>query len=256
MSPARQVSAPVAAVALGVALLAARGAADAAPRPGALPADATSRFTVRIENVSTPATLTLSTGATAPAPTSPGVWAVHTGANPLFVLGKPDRGVGLERQAEEGNPAALAAAVRTMPGVASVGTFTMPSGESAAGPLLPGKAYEFSFDARPGDRLSLAFMFAQSNDLFYAPGGQGIELFAGDRPVGGDVTSSLLLWDAGTEVNEEPGLGPNQAPRQKAPNSGAAERQPVARVHDRFTYPATGDVIRVSISASTAASTM
>ena len=46
-------------------------------------------FTVRVENVSTAKALRLSTGATAPAPNSPGLWAVHTGANPFFVTADP-----------------------------------------------------------------------------------------------------------------------------------------------------------------------
>ena len=37
-------------------------------------------------------------------------------------------------------------------------------------------------------------------------------------------TSQILLWDAGTEVNEEPGLGPNQAPLQPAPHTGTREQ--------------------------------
>jgi len=37
-------------------------------------------------------------------------------------------------------------------------------------------------------------------------------------------TSQILLWDARTEVNEEPGLGPNQAPLQPAPHTGTREQ--------------------------------
>ena len=37
-----------------------------------------------------------------------------------------------------------------------------------------------------------------------------IALFdASGRPISGDVSSALGLWDAGTEVNEEPGVGPD-----------------------------------------------
>jgi hypothetical protein len=91
-------------------------------------------------------------------------------------------------------------------------------------------------------------MFGQSNDLFYAPGEKGIALFANGRPVSGDVTSQLVLWDAGTEVNEEPGFGPNQAPRQGAPNTGTPEKKAVGPVKDGFTYPKVGDVLRVTIT--------
>ena len=67
----------------------------------------------------------------------------------------------------------------------------------------------------------------------------------------GDVTSRIRLWDAGTEVNEEPGLGPNQAPRQHAPNTGPAENgvvRPISEVKDGFHYPNVAEVIRVTIT--------
>jgi hypothetical protein len=47
-------------------------------------------------------------------------------------------------------------------------------------------------------------MFGQSNDLFYS-NDRPIALFDGaGKPVGGDMTLQLSLWDAGTELNEEP----------------------------------------------------
>ncbi len=204
-------------------------------------------FTVRIENVSTPMTLRLSNGTTAPAPTAPVLWVVHTGDNPVFVSGRPDAGLGLEALAEDGNPAPLAAALSDGAGVRSVGAVNMPVGATEPGPVLPGQAYEFTVKGQPGDRLTVAFMFGQSNDLFYAPA-QSLALF--DRrgqPTGGDVTASLTLWDAGTEVNQEPGLGPDQAPRQSAPNTGTSEQAPVRPVADRYTYPGVAEVVRVTI---------
>ena len=79
--------------------------------------------------------------------------------------------------------------------------------------------------------------------------GSGIELFDGDgMPIDGDVTLSLELWDAGTEVNEEPGIGLNQAPRQSGPDTGADENGAVRMVNDGYTYPAADDVIRITIT--------
>ncbi len=124
-------------------------------------------------------------------------------------------------------------------------------GDKEAGPILPGKAYEFTVKAAPGQRLTLAMMFGQSNDLFYAPGAKAIALYdAKGQPLTQDVTQQLVLWDAGTEVNEEPGLGPNQAPRQAGPNTGPTENAVVRQVKDGFTYPATRDVVRVTIAAA------
>jgi hypothetical protein len=69
--------------------------------------------------------------------------------------------------------------------------------------------------------------------------------------VSGDLTSRLHLWDAGTEVNQEPGFGASQAPRQMAPNTGASEKKPVrlvAETKDGFAYPAVAQTIRVTIT--------
>lgn len=209
-------------------------------------------FTVRVENVSTAQSLKLSNGMTAPAPTAPVLWTITDEGNPLFTAGKKDRGVGLERLAEEGNPGVLADYISTnVKSVLTSGVAAIPVGDKEAGPITPGKAYEFTVSASPGQRLTIAMMFGQSNDLFYAPGDKAIALFdATGRPITADITSQLQLWDAGTEVNEEPGLGPNQAPRQTGPNAGVAEKGVVRLVKDKFKYPATHQVVRVTVKPS------
>lgn len=212
-------------------------------------------FTVRIENVSDGMTLMLSNGETAPAPNSPGVWTVTRLFNPLFKIGHFDLGLGMEQQAEDGDPTMLAASMENRWGVKSSGVFNTPVGDDSPGPALPGKAYEFTIEARPGDHLSFSSMFGQSNDLFYSPGFIGIPLFRwGGAPLEGDVTRFVKLWDAGTEVNQEPGLGMDQAPRQSGPNTGESERMRVRQVRDEYTYPATEDVIRVTITPMSPAS--
>ncbi|MBT4512831.1 MAG: hypothetical protein HOC20_11565, partial [Chloroflexi bacterium] len=135
------------------------------------------------------------------------------------------------------------------------GLFNTPVGDSDPGPLLPGNSYEFSFDAGTGAKLSFATMFVQSNDLFYAPNGLGIELFdANGDPISGNITSQMLLWDVGTEVNEEPGMGDNQAPHQAGPNTGDDENGIVAQitdVSDGYTYPEVSEVISVTVTPVT-----
>jgi len=82
-----------------------------------------------------------------------------------------------------------------------------------------------------------------------APGAEGIELFSADGlPVSGDVTEQLVLRDAGTEVNEVPGAGPNQAPRQPTPNAGPSAEGDIGPVDDEFAYPAPREVLRVMIT--------
>lgn len=228
-------------------LIAAAPASGAAQTTGHDPG---AGFTVRLENVSTSKTLQLSNGKTAPAPTAPVLWIVHTSQHPLFTEGQRDRGRGLESLAEDGDPSKLVTALEGAAGIVAVGAVTVPTGEAEPGPILPGKSYELKFTATPGQRLTLAFMFGQSNDLFYAPASEGIALFdENGKPLSGDLTSKLVLWDAGTEVNQEPGLGPDQAPRQSGPNAGADEHGVIRPVRDRFTYPQTRDVIRVTVTS-------
>lgn len=179
-----------------------------------------------------------------PTPLSPGVYVIHTEAGPLFTVGEVDRGAGLEALAEDGNPAALAEL--DYMGVSQVGVFNTPDGADEPGPAGPGAAYTFSFEAVPGDYLTLATMLVQSNDLFLAPNEGGIALFDADgQPIYGDIY--VALWDAGTEVNEAPGEGPNQAPRQSGPDTGEDENGAVRLVDDGFAYPATYNIVRITV---------
>ena len=237
----------VRAVSLSVVTLAFAQVAMAQDAPNA------TKFTVKVENISKGEALKLSTGKTAPFVAAPTFWALHTSAgNPIFTGGQPESGNGLEQLAETGNPEGLVKYVSSVSGVSAVGANARPVGATGDGPLTPGQAYEFELSASPGQSLSLAWMFGQSNDLFYS-NERPIVLFVGGKPVSGDMTAQVSLWDAGTEVNEEPGLGPNQAPRQKSPDAGTAEQQSIAHVRDPYTYPRTGQVLRLTITPSESA---
>jgi hypothetical protein len=207
------------------------------------------RFTLKVENISKGEALKLSNGGSAPFVSAPVLWVISTsGANPIFAGGKPDAGRGLEQLAETGNPAILAKSLGGSTNIVGVGAYASPTGAMADGPLTPGQQYEFEISARPGEKLSLAWMFGQSNDLFYS-NDRPIELFTADgKPAAGDMTAQLSLWDAGTEMNEEPGLGPNQGPRQKSPDAGITEREGIAHVRDKYSYPNIADVLRVTVT--------
>jgi len=190
-------------------------------------------FSVLIESVSTDKTLVLPDGTTSRAPISPGLYLVSPDKWLLFHTGDAASRTPLERLAEDGNPDPLIQAMNRR-------------GKHAVG-FVHDQA--FTVTAKPGDRLHFAVMFAQSNDLFIGPRASGIELFDREgRPFSGDATSTLVLWDAGTEVNQPPGAGPDQAPRQAAPNMGPDENGVIHVVSDGFRYPAIADVIRVTIT--------
>ncbi len=182
-------------------------------------------------------------------PIAPGAFAVHNVDSVLFGSGVAVLENGLESLAEDGSPAALGSALESVHGVSASGVFTNPVGSDSAAPAFPGDSYSFEIEAVAGDRLSLASMLVQSNDLFYAPSGTGIELFdESGSPISGDVTSQFLLWDAGTEVNQIPGVGADQAPRQSGPNTGESEMGVVMQVDDGNMYPDVDLIIRVTIT--------
>ena len=193
-------------------------------------------FTVTIRNVATDKTLKLPDGGTSGAPIAPGVFVVSSAPHVLFTPGMqaPEA---LERLAEDGNFQPMLDKVTAIKGL------------TASGMFLPGQP--FMFTASPGDKLQFATMFVQSNDLFFAPRNGGIALFdAGGRAMHGKVTSQVALFDAGTEVNQAPGAGPDQAPRQAKPNTGMAEQVAIAHAadrHDGFAYPPIEAVIDVEI---------
>ncbi len=184
---------------------------------------------------------------------SPGVFVVHNAdqAAPIFKTGEKDRGQGLEAQAEDGNPTTLGESLSKL-GFKQTGIFNTPVGADKPGALKPGQAFEFSFTAAPGDYLSYAQMFGQTNDLFFGTDENGIALFsAKGTPIAGTFTGAIHIWDAGTEVNQEPFVGADQAPRQAAPNTGAAENgvvQPIYAVEDGFTYPSVESSLKLTIT--------
>jgi hypothetical protein len=205
-------------------------------------------FKVRIENISGPEGQTASDGTRWPFALSPGFYVVDGKGVGLFKEGER-ASAGLEVQAEDGNPEGLVEGLEAMRHDAALhGVFNTPAGAGAPGPIGPGAAYEFTFSAAPKMKLTLVTMFGQSNDYFYATE-EPVGLFDGSGdPVSGDITSRFVLYDAGTEVNQEAGVGSDQAPRQKAPNTGAAENGVVRRAKGDAFYAKTGQLFRVTIT--------
>jgi len=208
------------------------------------------KFTVRVENISNLEGMTASNGQKFPFALSPGMFVLSDKNAALFTEGKPARKNGLEMQAEDGDPSGLVASLVAMHHSSNLhGVFNAPVGAMTAGPIRPGDSYEFTVTAAPGMKFFMTQMFGQSNDWFYAPGANGIALFdAKGMPVSGDVTDQFYLWDAGTEKDEEIGIGPNQGPRQKGPNTGEDEHGVVHRVKDERWTGKNKEFFRVTIT--------
>jgi hypothetical protein len=241
--------------------------------------DGGTQFTLTINNVSN--------GGSLESPLAPGAWAIHgMDQSPLFTEGAA-ASEAIERMAEDGDNAMLDENLSAMSGLVSpfapgayyVGTsnglfssgtessgplealaedgdpsgftnvFNTPVGGSGAAPIFPGESYSFSFSAEDGDKLSFATMLVQSNDWFIAA--NGMNLYSGGNAVTGDVTSSLKLYDAGTEVDEYAGAGANQAPRQSGADTGADESgNAMEEVEASSNVPSISNMIKVTISAN------
>jgi hypothetical protein len=224
------------------------GAALSLPSVASANGGTMTKFTVRVENITQPDAFTASNGVKWSLAFSPGTAVVHIGNAPIFSEGKKDRGKGLEAQSEDGDPGMLAKSLKGTKGIKSVTVFNTPMGANAPGPITPGNVYEFVISAAAGDRLSITMMMGQSNDWFYAPAEAGIELFKNGQPISGDITAQLMMWDAGTEVDQEPGIGSEQGPRQKAPNTGEAENGVVKKLDDGKAYSKARSVMRVTVT--------
>lgn len=185
-------------------------------------------------------------------PIAPGAYAIHTSAASAFTVGAAPS-PSLEILAEDATPTSFEADLAAMTGVKATGIYNEPNNAGSMGPILPGSTFTFSFDAEEGDRLSFASMLGNTNDLFFAPDPSGIALFENGTAISGNITSKVMLWDAGSEVNEYPGAGSNQAPRQPGPNSGADENgsvELISNVNDGYTYPSVSNAVSVSIQSN------
>jgi hypothetical protein len=170
-------------------------------------------------------------------PISPGLFVVTSAGEPLYSIGLADRGSGLERIAEDGNPMVLAEAMASEE-LGDRGVFDTPAGLDSPGPARPGSAFEITVTAAPGDRLAFATMFGWSNDWFFGTPASGIELFDADGlAIAGDVTDQVMIYDAGTELDQELAIGADTGPQQAGPDTGRVDPVDQVRALGANDYP-------------------
>lgn len=142
---------------------------------------------------------------------SPGVAYVHNGEqSPLFTNNQPIiANSGLRELAEDGNADAAYNYLSGLPGV---------SVARSNNPVAPGESVSFELQARPGQRLNFATMLVASNDWFISNNQAGIELFNADgtAKTSFDINKNYL-YDSGTELDQEVGLGNGQPMRGNVP---------------------------------------
>jgi hypothetical protein len=142
--------------------------------------------------------------------------------------------------------------------VLKAGTQTMKV-DGTTGGAGPGAAFEVAFTAGRHQQVSFASMLGQSNDWFFGPNAEGLSLYNEDgNPIVGDITDQVYLWDAGTELDQEPAVGDATGPRQPSPEYGAPD--PDAMVQrlgqqvtlddgSTFALPPIDAMIRVTLNA-------
>lgn len=164
---------------------------------------------------------------------SPTVVVVYSGSvNPLFELGKADKGQGLKDLAQFGNPNTLVNSLKNAANIKSVYV-------AGNGPVPPGQSVSTAIDIASGDKIAYATMFGYSNDWFFA-NQQEITSAAT-----GDITSQTALFESGTGVDQYPGAGNHQALFGGTPQS---ESLPVNQIGTSYPVPATNQLIKVTLN--------
>ncbi|NJB35089.1 spondin domain-containing protein [Croceivirga sp. JEA036] len=109
--------------------------------------------------------------------------------------------------------------------------FNTPVGASEPGPLTEeGGQYVLEFNAVPGAKISPVTMMGNSNDWFLAPEDfSGIDLWENGAALNGvDIASELVLYDLGTEADNDPASFP-----PAGANVGPDDPNPATRLVDR-----------------------
>ncbi|WP_149303224.1 spondin domain-containing protein [Pareuzebyella sediminis] len=157
---------------------------------------------------------------------APGVvYAFESANDPVFSEGEmviPESGI--EQIAEDGNNMVLFDYITE--------TLHLPGAKSnETAPVGPGESLTFTIDVPKGYKLGINSMFVFSNDWFVSFGDMGYALSHGVGKSKGNEKASrqVYLFDAGTEVDQPIGFGPDQAPFQSGPNTGADDTDNTVR---------------------------
>lgn len=210
-------------------------------------------FEIKFENISKTPSFSAANGSQVVTGFSSLLGAVHEESEIFFTLNTKDRGVGLADLAENGDPGPLTQSLRLNPEVEIVGIANEPS-IGSRGILAPGGSFSLILSTiNPSANLSIAASFIQANDIIVSTRSSGIPLFGEDgSPLSGNITAFFDFYDAGTEVNQAPGIGSDQVLRQgptptNQTSIGSRENGVVKKINDGFVYPSISESIRVTI---------
>jgi hypothetical protein len=177
-------------------------------------------------------------------PLSPVLVVVYTGNdNPFYKVGENDRGEGLKQLAQQGNADILAASLMNKPGIKHV--YVLPAADTKV--LLPkingmnGGKVSHDIEVKEGDRLAIATMYGFSNDWFFATSGNGV------KPVPGDISNSIVLYDNGTAIDQFPGAGITQFNLAGTPLADSKPIMAVPNPNPFTTLPAITSIVHATL---------
>jgi len=178
-------------------------------------------------------------------PLSPVLVVVYNGIdNPIFKLNENDRGQGLKYLAQRGVPDTLANYLKKLKGVKAVYNLA----EATTRVLLPvingqaGGKVSQQISLASGDHLAIATMYGFSNDWFFAT-----SVSANDLAKGGDISSTVHLYNDGTAIDQFPGAGLTQFNLAGTP---LFENVPISLVPNPnafTTLPSISDIIKITL---------
>jgi hypothetical protein len=210
---------------------------------GKVTTDAMTRIAETGDNAPMSTLLTAQTGIFTPL--SPILVVVYSGGeNPFYKSGENDRGEGLKELAQKGNADVLAAALKTKSGIKNVYVLK----EATSTVLLPkigsntGGKVSQQLTLAPGDRVAVATMYGFSNDWFFATHGNDI-----DANATGDFSSSVVLYDNGTAIDQFPGAGITQFNLAGTPLTESKVIAPVPNPNPFTTLPTINNIIKVTL---------
>lgn len=203
-----------------------------------------------LENTSQPGDLVASDGSSHDFKLAPGLVILHDADFSLFSTGAVASSA-LEAIAEDGDPSLLIASLSAREDVFWFEVVSTLDGETYDdAPLSPGDVVTVtSTAAARGDGLTFVQMFGESNDIFLATTSP-LEI---GPDLAGEQVQHIAYFDAGTEVNQEPGLGADQAPRQAAPGDGTPEDGTISALSQEvdaagWSYPPLDQLLSLSLS--------
>jgi hypothetical protein len=193
---------------------------------------------LNLDNISVAGDLETSTGGV-DLLVAPGLLIVHEPGWAPFHDGDALAGTAMESLGEDGDPGPFATSLEGQAEVHSVHLIAAQDADTYKEAVMgPGGHASVELTLTSDERLSFVAMFGQSNDVVIASPPGGVSLL---KPDGTLAAIPLSLFDAGTERNQEPGVGDAQAPRQDAPNTGEPNERTASRIDgydvEGWAYP-------------------